>query len=152
MYYLYLKSTERIVLLISLKHWSKASSVDDVSVITHKTKPFLLVQFSPWIFCSFLKFLRNVKSPLRILWNFLHKTCFKLHTSFNRVETGSTRKISLSFRFVEASRKKSFHFSACLKSHKAEVRLCNFYQFAGAFNCIASCKIFCPSFCSIIVH
>ena len=65
----------------------------------------------PWIFCSFLKLLKNVGSALTILWNCLHERCFKLHTSFNRLETGSTRKISLPFRFVAASRKQSFHIS-----------------------------------------
>jgi len=50
----------------------------------------------------------------------------------------------LSFRFVAASRKKSVHIS--VKSHNAEVKLCNLYQFVEAFNGIASCKIFCPSF------
>jgi len=37
-----------------------------------------------------------------------------------------------------------FHIS--VMSHNAEVKLCNLYQFAEAFNGIASCKIFCPSF------
>jgi len=31
-------------------------------------------------------------------------------------------------------------------NYKAEVKLCNLYQFDEAFNGIASCKIFCPSF------
>jgi len=31
-------------------------------------------------------------------------------------------------------------------SHNAEVKLCNLYQFAEAFNGIASFKIFLPSF------
>jgi len=31
-------------------------------------------------------------------------------------------------------------------SHNAEVTLCNLHHFAEAFNGIASCKIFCPSF------
>jgi len=56
----------------------------------------------------------------------------------------STREISRSFRFVAGSRKKSFDISE--KTHNAEVKLCNLYQFAEAFNGIASCKIFCPSF------
>jgi len=70
-----------------------------------------------------------------------------LHTSFNRVETGTIRKISLSFRFVAVSRKKSFHIS--VMSHNAEVKLCNHYQFAEAFNGIASFKIFVHLSCSI---
>jgi len=65
-------------------------------------------------------------------------------TPANRVETGSIRKISLSFRFVATSRKRSFANSAM--SHNAEVKVCNHYQFAKAFNGIANCKIFCPSF------
>jgi len=60
------------------------------------------------------------------------------------IETGSIRKVSFSFRFVAASTKKSFHVS--VMSHNAEVKLCNLYQFAEAFNGIASCKIFCPCF------
>jgi len=32
-----------------------------------KQNPYLLVLFSSWIFCSFLKFLQNVKAPLT-LW------------------------------------------------------------------------------------
>ena len=71
-----------------------------------------------------------------------HERCFKLHTSFRR-KPGSTRKISLSFRVVAASRKKSFHIR--VKSHNNAAKLCNLYQFAEAFNNIASCKIFCPS-------
>jgi len=63
---------------------------------------------------------------------------------FNRVETGSIRKISLSVRFLAASRKKSFYIS--VMSHNAEVKLCHLYQFAEAFSGIASCKIFCLSF------
>jgi len=73
----------------------------------------------------------------------LHERRFKLQTSFNRVETGSVRKISLSFRFVAATRKKSFHISAM--SHNVAVKLCNLYQFVEACNGIASCKIFCLS-------
>jgi len=42
-------------------------------------------------------------------------------TRVSRLETGSTRKMSLSFRFVAASRKKSLHISA--KSHNAKVKL-----------------------------
>jgi len=42
----------------------------------------------------------------------------KLHTS---LKTGSVRKNSISFRFVAASRKKSFH--ASIMSHNAEVKL-----------------------------
>ena len=89
-----------------------------------KQNPYLLHLFTPWIFCRFLKFPENVKSPLTILWNCLHERCFKLHTSF-RLEAGSTRKVSLSFWFVAASRKKSFHISK--RSHSLE--LCNLYQF-----------------------
>jgi len=111
----------------------------------HTTQnPYLLVLFNPWIFCSFLKFLIKVESPLTILWKCLHERCFKLHTSFNRLETGSTRKNSLSFRFVAASRKNSFHIK--VKSHNAEVKLCHFYQFAEAFSGIESYQIFCPCF------
>ena len=65
------------------------------------------------------------------------------------IETGSTRKASLSFwfvaaSFVAASRKKSFHVS--VTSHNAEVKLCDLYQFAEVFSGIASCKMFWPSF------
>jgi len=66
-----------------------------------------------------------------------------MHTSF-RLKTGSTRKSYPSFRFVAASRNKSFHIS--VKSHNAEVKLFGLYQFAEAFNGIASCKIFFPPF------
>jgi len=44
---------------------SKTSNVDDVSVKTHKIKSCLLVLFSPWMFCSFLKFLTNVETLLQ---------------------------------------------------------------------------------------
>jgi len=67
-----------------------------------------------------------------------------LHNSFSRLKTGSTKNICLSFRFVVGSRKKSLHIS--VKSHNAEVKLCNLYQFAEAFSGIASCKIFCSFF------
>jgi len=67
-----------------------------------------------------------------------------LQTSFNRGEIDSVGKIYLSFEFVVASRKKSFHIS--VMSHNAQVKLCNLYQFAEAFSGIASCKIFCLSF------
>jgi len=130
--------------LISFKHWSNTSSVDDFSVKTHKPNSYLLVLFNPCVFCSFLKFLKNVESHLTILWSCLHERCFYLHTSFNRLKTGSTRKIYLSFRFGAAPRKKSFHIS--IKSHSAEVKLCKPYQFAEAINGIASWKIFCPYF------
>jgi len=70
----------------------------------------------------------------------LHERCFfKLHTSFKIVETGSIRNIPLSFRFVAASRKKSFHIG--VMSHNAEVNLCNLYQFAEAFNGIETLKL-----------
>jgi len=59
-----------------------------------KQIPCLLNLFSPWIFCRFLKFLKNVEPPFTILWNCLHERCFKVHTSF-RQETGSTTKVSL---------------------------------------------------------
>jgi len=108
-----------------------------------KQNPYLLNLFSPWIFCRFLKFPKNVKSPFAILWNCLHEKCFKLHNNF-RLETGSTRKVSLSFWFVAASRKKLFHFR--VMSHNAEVKLCDLYQFAEVVSGIASCKIFCPPF------
>jgi len=45
---------------------------------------------------------------------------------------------------VAASKKKSFHIS--VKSHNAEVKLCNLYQFAEAFSGTESCKIFCLFF------
>jgi len=99
-------------------------------------------------FASFLKVLKNVESSLTILWNCLPERCFKLHSSFNRLETGWTRK-TFSF-FVAASRKISYHIS--VKNHNAEVKLCNLYQFAEVFNGIASSKIFCPSFSSIILQ
>jgi len=67
-----------------------------------------------------------------------------LHTSFNRVETGSIRNIFLYFRFVAPSGEKSFH--ASVMRHNAEAKLSNLYQFFEVFNGIASCKIFCPSF------
>jgi len=75
-----------------------------------KQNPYLLNLFSLLIFCRFLKFPKNVQSPYTILWNCLNERCFKLHTSF-RLDTGSTRKVSLSFWGVAASRKKSFHIS-----------------------------------------
>jgi len=62
----------------------------------------------------------------------------------SRVETGSIRKISRSLRFLAASRKKSFHIS--VMSHNAEVKLRNLCQFAEAFNGIACCKRFRPTF------
>jgi len=68
---------------------------------------------------------------------------FKLYTNFNRVETGSLRNISFSFRFVAASKEKLFHVS--VMNHNAEVKLCHLYQFAEALNGVANCKIFCPS-------
>jgi len=109
----------------------------------HTTQnPYSLNLFSPWIFCSFLKFLIKVKSPLTILWNCLNERCFKLHSSFNRLETGSTRKNSLSLRFVAVSRKNAFHIK--VKSHNAEAKLCHFYQFSEAFSGIESYQIFCP--------
>ena len=37
-----------------------------------KQIPYLFNIFSPWIFCRFLKFLKNVKSPFTIVWNCLH--------------------------------------------------------------------------------
>jgi len=70
--------------------------------------------------------------------------------ALNRVETGPARKISLSCRFVAASRKKSLHIG--VKSHNAEVKLCNHYQFAEAFNGVTSCKIFAHPSCSIILQ
>jgi len=45
---------------------------------------------------------------------------FQMHISF-RLETGLTWKFSLSFKFVAASRKKSFHI--IIKSHNAKVKL-----------------------------
>ena len=108
-----------------------------------KQNPYLLNLFSPWVFCRFLKFPKNVESPFTILWNCLPERCFKLHTNF-RLETGSTRKDSLSFWFVAVSRKKSFHIS--IKSHYVQVKLSNLYQFSKRFSGIASCKILCPSF------
>ena len=41
--------------------------------------------------------------------------------------------------------KKSFHIIS-VKSHNAELKLCNLHQFAEAFNGIASCKIFRQTF------
>jgi len=73
-----------------------------------------------------------------------------LHTSFDRLETGSTRKIPVSFRFVAVSRKKSFHIN--VQSRNAEVKLRPLYQFAEVFNGIASFKIFCPFSCSIMLQ
>ena len=66
--------------------------------------PYLLNLFSTWIFCRFLKFPKNAASPYTIVCNCLHERRFELHTSF-RLETGSAKKISLSFWFVAASRK-----------------------------------------------
>jgi len=68
----------------------------------------------------------------------LHEKCFELDTSFSRVETGSIGKIYISFRFVAASRKKSFHISAV--SHNAQVKLRNLYLFAEAFKRIEAAR------------
>jgi len=107
-----------------------------------KQNPYLLDLFSPWMLYRFLKVLKNVDSLFTILWNCVHERCFKLHTSF-RLETGSTRKVSFSFWFVAASRKKSFHIS--IKSHNVEVKLQSL-SVLEVFDGSASCKIFCPSF------
>jgi len=133
-------------LLISFKHWTKTSSADNASFKTHKKNPYLLNLFSPWIFCRFLKFPKNVESPFTNSWNCSHERYFKLHISFV-LETGSTRKVSIPFWFVAASTKKSFHIS--VMSHNAEVKLCNLYQFAETFNDLGGCKIF---FSSIMFH
>jgi len=112
-----------------------------------KQIPYLFNIFNPWIFCRFLKFLKNVKSHFTILWNCLHERCFKLHTSF-RLETGSTRKFSLCCRFTDASSKKSFHIS--IKSHNVEVKLRNLYQFFKRLMVLQVAKYFAichvPSF------
>ena len=117
-----------------------------------KQNPYLLNLFSPWIFCRFLKFPKNVESPFTILWNCLHERCFKcfkLHTSF-RLGTGSTRKDSLSVWFVAASRKKSFHIS--IKSHNVKVKLCNLYQFLKLLVALQVAKYFAHLSCSIILQ
>jgi len=59
------------------------------------------------------------------------------------LETGSSRKVSLSFCFVAASSKKSFHIS--IKSNNFEVKLCNFYQFLKRLMVLQVAKYFCPS-------
>jgi len=107
-----------------------------------KQNHYLLNLFSSWIFCRFPKFSKNVEPAFTILWNCLHERCFTLHTNF-RLETGSTRKVSLSFWFVAASRKKSFHIS--IKKHNVGVKLCNLDQFLKYINDTASCKIFFPT-------
>jgi len=114
-----------------------------------KQNPYLLNLFSPWIFCRFLIFPKNVESPFTILCNCLHERCFKLHTSF-RLETGSPRKISLSFRFVASSRKKSFLIS--MKSHSVEAKLCNLYQFLKRFMVLQVSHYFAHLSCSIILQ
>jgi len=107
-----------------------------------KENPYLLVLISSWIFCSFLKFHKNVESSLTILCNCLQERCL-LHTSFKRLETGWTTNIYLSFSFVAASRKKSFHIF--VKSHDAELKLQSL-PVCWTIQCIARCKIFCQSF------
>jgi len=114
-----------------------------------KQNPNLINLFSPWIFCRFLKFPENVESPLAILWNCVHDRCFKVHTSF-RQETGSTRKVSFSFWFVAASRKKSFHIS--IKSHNVQAKLCNLYQFLKRLMVLHVAKYFFHLSCSIILQ
>jgi len=114
-----------------------------------KQIPYLLNIFSPWLFCWFLKFPKNVQSPFTILWNCVHERCFKLHTSF-RLETGSTRKDSLSFWFVAASRKKSFPIS--IKSQNVEVKLCNRNQFLKRLMVLQVAKYFAHLSCSIILQ
>ena len=91
----------------------------------------------------------NVGSAFTILWNCLHERCFELHTSF-RLETGSTRKVSLSFRFLAASRKKSFHIS--INSHNVEEKLCNLYQFLKRLIVFQVAKYFAHLSCSIILQ
>jgi len=72
-----------------------------------------------------------------------------LHTSFIQ-ETGSTRKVSLSFYFVAASRKKSIHGS--IKSHNVEVKLCNLYQFLKRLMVLQVAKYFAHLSCSIVLQ
>ena len=100
-------------------------------------------------FCRYLKFPKNIDSLLTILWNCLREKCFKLHTSF-RLETGSARKVSLSFWFVAASRKKSFHISR--NSHNVEVKLCNLHQFLKHLMVLQVAKYFTHVSCSIILQ
>jgi len=113
-----------------------------------KQNPYSLNLFSPWIFCRFLKFLK-VDSFFTILWKCLHERYFKLHTSF-RLETGSTKKVSLSFWIVAASRKKSFHIS--IKSHNVEVKLYNLYQFLKRLLVLQVAKYFAHFSYSIILR
>jgi len=114
-----------------------------------KQNPYLLDRFSPWIFCRFVKFPKNVESPFTSFWNCLYERCFKLHTSF-RLGTGSTRKDSLSFQFVAAPRKKSFHIS--IKSHNDKVNLCNLYQFLKGLMVMQFAKYYAHLSCSIILQ
>jgi len=111
--------------------------------------PYLLNLFSTWIFCRFLKFPKNAASPYTIVCNCLHERRFELHTSF-RLETGSAKKISLSFWFVAASRKKSFHIS--MKSHSVEAKLSNLYQFLKRFMVLQVSHYFAHLSCSIILQ
>jgi len=61
-----------------------------------------------------------------------------LYTSFNKLETGSTKNISLFLSLWLHHGKTTFH--------NVDVKLCNLYQVAEVLNDIASYKIFCPSF------
>ena len=110
---------------------------------------YLYTLFCPWIFCRFLKFPKNADSLFAILWNWLHERCFKLHTSF-RLETGSTRKVSLSFRFVAALRKTSFHVS--IKGHNVEIKVCKLYQFLKRLMVLQVANYFAHLSCSIILQ
>ena len=112
------------------------------------TKPNLysLNPINPWILCRFLKFPKNADPLFTILWNWLHERCFKLYTSF-RLETGWTRNVSFSFRFVAASRKKLLYIS--IKSHNVEVKLCNVYHFLKRLMVLQVEKYFSHLSCSI---
>jgi len=66
------------------------------------------------------------------------------------VKIGSIRKMSLSLRFVAASRKTRSTLAQWLMTNNAEVKLCNLYHFAEAFNGIA--KYFAHLSCSTIVQ
>jgi len=56
----------------------------------------------------------------------------------------------ISFSFVAASRKKSFHIS--MKSHSVEAKLCSLYQFLKRFMVFQVSHYFAHLSCSIILQ
>jgi len=66
------------------------------------------------------------------------------------LETGSTRKVSLSFWFMTTSRKKAFRIS--IKSHNIEVKPRNLYQFFKRLMVLQVANFFAHLSCSIILQ